>query len=163
MKIAKRILKRSADPWLALLEWCNTPTVGMGSSPCQRLFSRRTRSVVPVKETQLEPVPQVNIQERKVQRQKIVQRQNQLKGLDLPPLRVGQPVLMQDLKAKRTEWQRGVCQGKLSDRSYVVEVEGQLLHRYSRFLRNTVNGPGDSLEDERWSGGSQSEGKPTVS
>ena len=70
MKIAKRILERSADPWLALLEWRNTPTVGMGSTPCQRLFSQRTRSVVPVKETQLEPVPQINIQERKWQRQR---------------------------------------------------------------------------------------------
>ena len=61
----------------------------MGSSPCQHLFSRRLRSVVPVKETQLEPVPQLNIQERKWQRQRMVQRQNQAKGHDLPPLRVG--------------------------------------------------------------------------
>ena len=91
VKIAKRILKRSTNPWLALR---NTPTVGMGSSPCQHLFSRRTRSVVPVKKTQLEPV-QVNTQERKVQHQ------NQLKGLNLPPLRVGQPVLMQDLRQNR--------------------------------------------------------------
>ena len=26
-----------------------------------------------------------------------------------------------------------------------------------------MNGPGDPLEDERWHGGSQPEGKPTVS
>ena len=39
VKIAKRILKSSADPWLALLEWHNTSTVGMRSSLCQRLFS----------------------------------------------------------------------------------------------------------------------------
>ena len=34
VKIAKKLWKRSKDPYLALLEWRNTPTVGMGSSPC---------------------------------------------------------------------------------------------------------------------------------
>ena len=47
VKIAKRIFKRSSDPYLALLEWRNTPTVGFAASPCQRLFSRRTRGAVP--------------------------------------------------------------------------------------------------------------------
>ena len=146
VKIANRILKRSTNPWLALR---NTPTVGMGSSPCQHLFSRRTRSVVPVKETQLEPV-QVNTQERKVQHQ------NQLKGLNLPPLRVGQPVLMQDLRQNRQNGSRVFAKGS---------CQGQLLHWNRRFLTNTVklNGPGDPFEDERWPEGSQSEVKPTVS
>ena len=43
VKIAKRLLKKCPDPYLALLEWRNTPISGMGSSPNQRLFSRRTR------------------------------------------------------------------------------------------------------------------------
>ena len=43
LKIAKRLMKRSTDPYLALLEWRNTPTIGIGSSPAQRLLSRRTR------------------------------------------------------------------------------------------------------------------------
>ena len=42
LKIAKRLFKRSADPYMALLEWRNTPTIDMGSTPSQRLFSRRT-------------------------------------------------------------------------------------------------------------------------
>ena len=43
VKIVKRLFKRSSDPYMALLEWRNTPTVGLDSSPCQRLFARRTR------------------------------------------------------------------------------------------------------------------------
>ena len=39
VKIAKQLLKRSTDPYLALLEWRNTPTIGMGSIPAQRLLS----------------------------------------------------------------------------------------------------------------------------
>ena len=42
VKIAKRLFKRSADPYMALLEWRNTPTIDMGSMPSQRLSSRRT-------------------------------------------------------------------------------------------------------------------------
>ena len=33
VKIAKRLLKLSEDPWLAFLEWQNTPTMDIGSSP----------------------------------------------------------------------------------------------------------------------------------
>ena len=50
VKIAKRLLKRSQDPYIAILEWRNTPTVDLDTSPCQRLLGRRTRSVVPLKE-----------------------------------------------------------------------------------------------------------------
>ena len=47
VKIAKRLFKRSRDPYLALLEWQNTPTIGLDSSPSQRLLARRTRGAVP--------------------------------------------------------------------------------------------------------------------
>ena len=43
VKIVKQLFKRSSDLYMALLEWRNTPTVGLDSSPCQRLFARRTR------------------------------------------------------------------------------------------------------------------------
>ena len=57
VKIAKRLLKRSRDPYLALLEWRNTPNIGLDTSPCQRLLRRRTRSVVPVHRMKLESRP----------------------------------------------------------------------------------------------------------
>ena len=53
--IAKCLFRRSSDRFLALLEWRNTPTVGINLSPCQRLFSRRTRSLVPVTPEKLQP------------------------------------------------------------------------------------------------------------
>ena len=37
------------DPWLALLQYGNMPTEGVMSSPAQRLMSRRTKMLVPVK------------------------------------------------------------------------------------------------------------------
>ena len=35
------------DPNLSLLDYRNTPTEGIGSSPAQRLFGRRTKTLVP--------------------------------------------------------------------------------------------------------------------
>ena len=35
VKIVKRLFKQSSDPYMALLEWHNTPTVGLDSTPCQ--------------------------------------------------------------------------------------------------------------------------------
>ena len=59
VKIVKNICKKAAsagdDPWLAILQWRNTPTEGMLSSPAQRLMSRRLRTPLPVADTLLEP------------------------------------------------------------------------------------------------------------
>ena len=53
--IVKKLLKRSQDLYLAILEWRNTPTAELGTSPCQQLFVRRTRSVIPVTASKLVP------------------------------------------------------------------------------------------------------------
>jgi len=59
VKIAKSLLQKAKrdgrDIWLCLLEWRNVPTQGLDSSPCQRLMSRRTRSVLPVSKFLLKP------------------------------------------------------------------------------------------------------------
>ena len=48
---AKKILKKSAtsksDPYLVLLVHRNTPQEGFGTSPAQRLLSRRTKTNLP--------------------------------------------------------------------------------------------------------------------
>ena len=51
MKIAKRIMRKclllKQNPYLGLLNWINTPTEGLGSSPVQRGFGRRTKTLLP--------------------------------------------------------------------------------------------------------------------
>ena len=51
----KKALKHGEEPWFALLEWRNTPTTNDGFSPTQKLFSRHTRSSLPIKDSLLEP------------------------------------------------------------------------------------------------------------
>ena len=40
-------------------------------------------------------------------------------------------------------WKRGTCVGQLSDRSYIVDIDGQLVRRNRRFLKQSENPPGD--------------------
>ena len=53
LKQAKRILKMIHDPWIAILEQRNTPDEL--ASPNEKLNSRRTKTVIPVKSELLEP------------------------------------------------------------------------------------------------------------
>lgn len=59
VKTAKRLMTKAKmsgrDPYLAILDHRNTPTQGLDSSPAQRLLSRRTRTLLPIRESLLEP------------------------------------------------------------------------------------------------------------
>ncbi|KAL5515944.1 hypothetical protein EMCRGX_G001194 [Ephydatia muelleri] len=141
VKIAKRLFKRSRDPYLALLEWRNTPTIGLDSSPSQRLLARRTRGAVPVSDGKLAVNMPPGNWEKKLHRQAQIQRHHSGYGSTFTPLRKGEPVLVQDLRAHKTQWMRGRCEGQLSKSSYTVEVDGQLLHRNRQFLKPSLNSP----------------------
>ena len=51
VKTAQRImlkaLEAGSDPYLGLLDFRNTPTEGLGTCPAQRLFGRRTKTLLP--------------------------------------------------------------------------------------------------------------------
>ena len=54
----------------ALLDHCNTPSQGTSTSPAQRLMSRRTKTLLPTKETLLKPqVPDPEEQQRLLRQQ----------------------------------------------------------------------------------------------
>ena len=45
--LMRKSLRAGTDPFLALLAFRNTPTEGVDTSPAQRLFSRRTKTLLP--------------------------------------------------------------------------------------------------------------------
>ena len=59
VKTAKRLLRKSIeegkDPYMAILDYRNTPTQGMISSPSQSLMSRRTKTLLPMTQCVLLP------------------------------------------------------------------------------------------------------------
>ena len=112
----------------------------------QRLLARRTRGIVPSGQGKLavEPPP-ADMWERNIDRQQQMLRQQDKTHSD-KPLQRGQPVLVQDLRTRKTQWMRGRCVDRLTDRSYTVEVDGKLLHSNRQFLKPSQNAP---REEER--------------
>ena len=138
VKIAKGLLRKAQDPYLALLEWRNTPTTGMTESPAQRLYSRRTRSVVLQAEGLLKPQvvsPEQVLKEKWSKRAKAQQDYN-AGATDLPEIAEGEPVYVQDLrKLSAGKWQDGCVLSKISDRSYIVKVGEKILRRNRRYIK----------------------------
>lgn len=75
VKVAKSLLKKALkdnkDPWPALRDQRNIPTESLGSSPVQRLMSRRTRTLLPTATNLLYPKMPENVDQLlKLKRQK---------------------------------------------------------------------------------------------
>jgi transposase InsO family protein len=59
VKTAKHLMEKAkrakTDPYLAILEHRNTPSQGFHASPAQRLMSRRTKTLLPTRDSLLQP------------------------------------------------------------------------------------------------------------
>ena len=59
VKTVKHLFKKCKDSgdseYLALLDWRNTPTAGIGTSPAQRLMGRRCKTLLPIADKLLQP------------------------------------------------------------------------------------------------------------
>ena len=138
VKIAKSILTKADDPYMALLEWRNTPSVVVNCSPVQRIFSRRTRSLVPqsIKSLLPQTVNSTQVLSLKTKNTEKTQQRYNSGAKDLPSIKVGQPVYVQDLrKFAKGRWNPGKVLDRCSDRSYIVETGGNRLRRNRKYLR----------------------------
>lgn len=144
VKITKMLLKKAKadkkDPLQALLEYRNTPTETIGTSPAQRLMSRRTRTLLPTAKALLQP----EVQDPSITKEKIKLRRQRAKiyydrgSKHLPEIMEGEPVMLQPNKPKMP-WERGSCLGQVSDRSYLVKTDHDTIVRRNRkFLRPAV-------------------------
>ena len=139
VKIVKNLLKKTqragGDFFKAQLDWRNTPTSEMQSSPVQCLISRRTRTFLPTSENLLQPQVVENVQEKiklKCQKAKLFHDKH---AHQLPELEIGQPVYVKPLPNSAGPWKKGVCTDKLSPRSYAVTVDDKSYRRNRFHLR----------------------------
>ena len=141
VKVVKSLLKKAIadnkDPWLALLDYRNTPTAGIKSSPCQRLMSRRTRTLVPVSSNLLYPEVIDGVSdsiEFKRQKAKSYFDKN---AKPVPELQIGEEVRVSD--KRRKTWQPGKCLEQLSDRSFIVQSDGEIVRRNREDIKPMPN------------------------
>jgi len=139
VKTAKRLLKKAAesnsDPYLALLDWRNTPTEGLQSSPAQRLLGRRTRTLLPLSDKLLKPVSPPHVKTQ-LEAQKTRQKKYYDRGTkELRGLKVGEPVFVL-LNKEHNTWMPATIVQQVGIRSYeLLTDDGKRFRRNRNHIR----------------------------
>ena len=129
VKTAKRLLRKSVragtDPYLAFLDYRNTPTQAMTTSPAQRLMGRRTKMLLPTAQS--------------------LNRNTK----DLPTLSEGGVVRMKPFKLGAKSWPKAQVTARLDERSYTVETENGTVYRRNRqHLKKTSESPIQPIQSD---------------
>ena len=137
VKKAKRILKRSHYPWMAILEHRNTPDVL--ASPNEKLNSRRKRTATPIKSDLPEPhlIPTSSIIRESVKKKQQNKRYYDQKANPLPPHVVGECIRGNIKPQSSANWTQGTVVRKENDRSYNIRVDGHVYRRNRHHIRKS--------------------------
>ena len=149
--LLEKATKSKRDPYLSLLDWRNTPTEGLNSSPAQRLFGRRTKTLLPTSNHLLKPKIPKEVED-KLTLKKAKQAMYYDRGTkELEELLPGDLVRrhpQQSKLRKRKDWSLARVEGKVDIRSYQVRTEdGRVYRRNRRHLRRTQETTGDSRSE----------------
>jgi len=134
VKTAKQLVRKAkeakSDVYLVFLDFRNTPTQGVGTSPAQRMLGRRTRTLLPTATTLLQPrgVMQSDREKLRRQQQTANERYNK-RAKNLNPLHEGDQVRIQPVKLGEVKWRKAVVNKRLDERSYLVETPSGELYR----------------------------------
>ena len=143
VKTAKAILTKShaagEDHMIGLLNIRNTPQEGLTTSPAQRLFGRRTRTLIPCSSVCLKPAASglFDNERRRLEDKKANIAQQYIDRRELPTLRVGDTVRMQPINNTDKQWREATVSKTLPNRSYeVTNKDGRKYRRSRVFLRS---------------------------
>ena len=89
MRKTKRLRRRL---YLALLEWRNTPSEGLQSPPAQRMFGRRTRTLIPTTSELLKPKIVDDVSGKLFKRKQLQAKYYNISAKELLPLNNGEVV-----------------------------------------------------------------------
>ena len=122
--------------YLALLDWRNTPSQVIHTSPTQSLMGSQCKTLLPIAETLLMPRHNTEEETRALvgakERQRIYYNRN---AKPLPIITPGETIRMRLPGEKR--WTKGMCAQELDNRSYQVKVGSCKYRRSHRDLYNT--------------------------
>ena len=138
-----KAVKSEQDPYLVLLvmDWRNTPTETLNSSPVQRLFGTRTKTRLPTSNQLLKPKLLEEVSQ-KLKLQKAKESLYYNKGAkELEEFRPGDIVRLQPSTSqtgKKKDWTQARVKGKVDIRFYQVRTEdGRVFRRNRGHLRHT--------------------------
>ena len=135
----RKTTKSGEDQYLALLNIRNVPTQGVDSSPAQRLFGRRTRTLLPTTQSLLKPRNPVNpesvhLRSNQERQAKYYNRT----ARDLPILKPGDTVRMKPFALGQKFWDKAHVTKRLDERSYEVQSAGTTFRRNRQHLVKTT-------------------------
>ena len=146
VKTAKRLMKKAKhsenDAHLALLDYRNTPTEGIGLSPAQVMFGRRTRTLLPISKRLLMPETR-NTKEHynKLLKNKIKQAKYYNKNAkDKQHLKLRDIVRVSPM-AKHQPWKKARVETEEGIRSYRIKTEDGSSYRRNRIHLRGTNEP----------------------
>ena len=148
VKTAKSLLRKNkeGDQFLALLNYRNTPSQSTGTSPAQRFFNRRTRTLLPTCRALLKPKINVQADLQKLQANQDIQKKNfNRRSKDLPPLVEGDAVGMKPFSLGKKTWARATVISNRG-RSYNVEAEDGTIYRRNRMHLKKIADKAPSLQ-----------------
>ena len=141
VRTIKRLFEKCAisgqSEFRALLDWRNTPSEGMGSSPAQRIMGRRCKTTLPCSEVLLQPKYDVDVDAKNLRLRK--QKQVNYYNRNTKKTRVltkGDDVRMR--RPGSNLWTRATVIEKVGPRSFNVDVNGTIYRRNQRHLRWSV-------------------------
>ena len=130
------------------MDWRNTRTKEIGSSPTQRLMSRRTKTQLPTVAALLKPHVETNKKEILTMKLQRSQKYYDRTTYELPALREGDVVRAKpNLGSKSSKWRRDQIINKLGEPSYLVDLNGRGYQRNRKFLRATSELPNTTFEN----------------
>ena len=135
IKTAKNLLKKSKEAGTDL--YLNTPSESLGSSPSQRMFGRRTRTLIPTTNELLKPKIVENVRGKLLKRKQLQAKHYNISAKELPPLRKGEIVRVKPTD-RSGRWFKARVEQQVDVRSYEVRTEdGKIFRRNRRHLRNS--------------------------
>ena len=142
VKIAKSLIKKTqharGDFYLNLLNWRNTPTEGLGSSPAQRFLGRRTKTDIPVASKLLKPKIIRDVVSKKTKKQAKQSHYYDRNAKPLPPLCEGETVRFKQKRDSKV-WQKAQVQKAVGIRSYqIITEDGREYRRNRQHLRKSA-------------------------
>ncbi|KAG1697909.1 putative membrane protein [Nymphon striatum] len=136
IKVSQLKAGLNIDQMLAILNWRNTPDEH-GNSPVQKLFSRRTRTVVPTSPLLLDPLIIREVTNDLIKDRQAAKAKFDRSAKELPGLVTGEMVRLQPDR-KNLTWRKAWVTDEVAPRSYLVETEeGDKYRRNRKFLKKT--------------------------
>ena len=130
--LVKKAMEDGSDVQLALLNFRNTVREGYSASPAQLLFGRRCRTLLPIQRSRLIPKLATDVyRDKKIAKNPQIEQYKSARHLN--PLAPGDAIRMK-LPGQDT-WMLGECTKKVSNRPYVILIQGHTYIRNRRHLR----------------------------